>query len=141
MALAEYTPERVEIKQGDRVICSVRGLGTDDVSVLVRAHLDALNELFALSQRVDNQFGSTAFFMQVVTAAPQIAMDVIALAADEPGYPADARKLPMGLQIKILQEVVRLTFEDIGGPKAVVGLVLSMVQQNQKSMAGTPTIQ
>jgi hypothetical protein len=138
MALADFTPERVEIKHNGSVVCSVRGLGTDDISVLVRAHLDTMNKLFEIARSADD-FGSVNFFAQMVTSAPQIAMDVIALAADEPNYPPEVRQLPMGLQIKILQEVTRMTFEDIGGPKAVVGLVQSMLRQRVPAL--TPTIQ
>jgi hypothetical protein len=86
MALADFTPERVEIKHNGSVVCSVRGLGTDDISVLVRAHLDTMNKLFEIARSADD-FGSVNFFAQMVTSAPQIAMDVIALAADEPNYP------------------------------------------------------
>lgn len=140
MALADFTPERAEIKHNGSTVCSVRGLGTDDISVLVRAHLDTLNKLFEIAKTTDNDFGNTAFFMQMVTVAPQIAIDIIALAADEPNYPPEVRQLPMGLQIKILQEVGRMTFEDIGGPKAIVGLVQTMLQ-SQRVLAATPTIQ
>jgi hypothetical protein len=49
MALADFTPERVEIKHNGSVVCSVRGLGTDDISVLVRAHLDTMNKLFEIA--------------------------------------------------------------------------------------------
>src|SRR4051812_7512029 len=101
MTLANFTPERVEIKHNGSVVCSVRGLGTDDISVLVRAHLDTLNKLFEIAKQANNDFGNANFFIQMVTAAPQISIDIIALAADEPHYPPEVRQLPMGLQIKI----------------------------------------
>jgi hypothetical protein len=139
MALADFTPERVDIKHNGSVVCSIRGLGTDDVSTLVRAHLDVLNKLFEIVRGSDADFGTANFYAQMITSAPQIAIDIIALAADEPNYPPEMRQMPMGLQIKILQEVTRMTFEDIGGPKAIVGLVQSMLRQQVPAL--TPTIQ
>lgn len=142
MATVEYTPIRVPIKQGERTVCEVRGLGTDDVSVLIRAHFELLNTLFGLAQNSERQFGSTAFFMQMITEAPNIAFDIIALATDEPNYASSARQMPVGLQIKILQEITRLTFEDIGGPKVAVAMIRNALSdQLQKPVQATPTIQ
>lgn len=141
MALADYTPQRTAIMQGDKPLFMVRGLSLDDVSVLVRSHLDALNLLATMAEETNTHFGSVAFFTQAVTTAPNVVFDAIALAADEPSYASDARKLPVGLQIKALQEISRLTLEDIGGPKALVALVRSLLNQKSLPLAGNATIQ
>lgn len=142
MALADFIPERTTIMRGETPLFDVRGLSLDDVSVLVRAHSDSLNLLVTMAGETDSAFGSAAFFMQAVTTAPNVAFAVIALAADEPQYSADARKLPAGVQIKALQEITRLTLEDIGGPKALVALVRNLLNQKKSlPQAGTATIQ
>lgn len=122
--LADFTPERVTIEHKGAALVTVRGLSFDDVSILVRAHLHVLNKLHALTQSGDiAMFGGDKFIMDVVALAPDVAFDVIALAADEPEYAQQARMLPLGAQIKILQEVMRLTLEDIGGPLALIAMV------------------
>lgn len=141
MALANFVLQRVEVKHGDTVVCAVRGLALDDISLLVRSHLDALNTLFDLAVNSTNEFGTSAFFMQMATSAPNVAFDAIALAADEPDYTLEARKMPLGLQIRLLQEIARLTFEDVGGPLALVNLVKQMLGDQQKLIRSPATIQ
>lgn len=124
MSLADFTPERVTIEHKGKALVQVRGLCLDDVSILVRAHLPILNKLYAMSQMGDMAaFGGDKFVLDFLTLAPDVAFDVIALAADEPEYGSQARKLPAGLQLKILQEVMHLTLEDVGGPLALVAMI------------------
>ena len=134
MALADFEPTKVVIEHNGKPLVSVRGLCLDDISILVRAHLIVLNKLVeqAKSNVQGGVFGVNDLFMlELMGKAPDVAWDIIALAADEPEYGDTARKMPASLQIKILSEVMRLTMEDIGGPKALVALVAGMVNQNQ----------
>lgn len=125
MGLADFEPFRQIVKYRGNVVLSVRGLSLDDVGVLVRAHMDDINRLVDLA-RVKGDFGTVSFLTDALTTAPNVLFDVIAMAADESAYSEDSRKLPVGLQIKILQDVLELTLEDIGGPKALVALVQKM---------------
>lgn len=142
MSLADYTPERVTIEHKGQALVSVRGLCLDDVGILVRAHLHVLNSLADLSKRGDiAMFGGDKFILDVVTLAPNVAFDIIALAADEPEYTAQARKLPVGLQVKILQEVLRLTLEDVGGPLALMTLLQGLAREQKLLPENRATIQ
>lgn len=138
MGLSDYTPHRVTIEHRGAPLLAVRGLGFDDVSVLFRAHLDSIQVMVSGFKNA-NGLGTDLFFMELITTAPDVAFDVIALAADEPDYAAQARKLPVGLQIKILQEILTLTLEDIGGPKAFVALVSSVGQKLLPAVSPTPS--
>lgn len=124
MALADYTPARVKIEQGGKPLVTVRGLSLDDLSILVRAHKPTLDRLYgAAEQGRMSAFGGEAFFLELIQAAPDVAYEVIALAADEPEYLVHGRKLPLGFQIKALQTIVQLTLEDVGGPLGLAALM------------------
>jgi hypothetical protein len=137
MALSDFTPHRVTIEHRGQPLLQVRGLGFDDISVLFRAHLNSIQVMFSSFQD-RNGLGSDLFFMELITEAPSLAFDVIAMAADEPDYSAAARKLPAGLQIQILQTITQLTLEDIGGPKGLVALVKSVSQRLLPNVSLTP---
>lgn len=134
MALADFVPTKVEIEHNGKPLVSVRGLCLDDISILVRAHLITLNKIVEQAKEgaQGGVFGINDLFMlEMMSKAPDVVWDIIALAADEPEYGDNARKMPASLQVKILTEVMRLTMEDIGGPKALVALIARMVGQAQ----------
>ena len=120
MGLADYTPARetVEFKGGSMTI---RGVALDDVALLMRGHLpdiDALVEIFA--KQVPSEIETVAFAqhaMALVREAPGLVANLIALAADEPDCVAQARSLPLPVQITLVEKIGRLTFEESGGPK------------------------
>lgn len=135
MALADFTPERVQVNYKGKALVSVRGLSLEDISILVRAHLDDLQRLFKLASEAGDDLFSRlnqdGFLVRLVTQAPLLASTTLALAADEPGGAEAAARLPMPLQVKTLGEIMRLTFEDVGGPKAFVALIAKMIGQPQ----------
>jgi hypothetical protein len=129
MSLADYTPERVTISLRNKPLMEVRGLSLEDVSVLIRQHLPDLEKLYDLAQAggqvapVLRRFSEDGFLLKTVTEVPNLAARVISLAADEPGSDHLAKLLPIATQIMALQAIVRLTFEDIGGPKGFLVLL------------------
>lgn len=134
MALADFTPERAKIVYRGKVLAEVRGLCLEDVSVLIRSHLDDIQRLYALVQDGGNadvlsRMATDGFLLKLVTDAPTLAGTILALASDEPGSEDAARRLPLPVQLRVLGEVMRLTFEDVGGPKAFVALVMQMVRK------------
>ena len=133
MLLADYTPERVAIKDYKGVPrMEVRGLSLDDVSLLIRSHLADLQRLYDMLNGGDvadafKLLITDGFILKLLTDFPELAARMIAVAADEPGATANARRLPLPLQIMAIQAIMRLTFEDVGGPKAFVALIGSMI--------------
>lgn len=123
MSLADYQPSRatVEFRGGS---LNVRGLSLDDVTHLIRHHLDDLDQIIAMyGDGVDTQMASVAtaqYALKLVREAPGLVANVIALASDEPDHAEKARMLPLPVQVDVLKEVGRLTFEEAGGLKKFV---------------------
>lgn len=120
MALADYQPERsvVEFKGGS---VAVRGLSLDDVSLLIKNHLDDLDQILAMYKSnvtPDIQAAVMAeYAVTLVREAPGMVAHIISLAADEPDAVENARRLPMPTQIELLKAIGHLTFEEVGGIK------------------------
>lgn len=140
MALGDYTPERSEIRHRETVLATVRGLNLDDLSLLVRAHAEDMQALLAMARKesggVLSNLEIDGFLFKLIGELPVFAATVVAIAADEPEGGEAARRLPLPIQVKALLEIVRLTFEDTGGPKAFVALISDMVRKELP--AGVP---
>ena len=138
MPLAGYQPARREISFGAESF-HVKGLALTEISVLVREHfpdLDAVFDLFQSGlQGMDaQQFQSMA--LMVVSQAPGLAANIIALAAGE-GTAEDAAQLPAPVQIKALVEIGDLTFKDVGGPKKAMELITALLRKTEVTKAIT----
>jgi hypothetical protein len=127
MALADYQPEREQIFHKQSLLVSVRGLCLEDLSVLVRGNLAELQQLYAAIKQPDQYQIDDLLIMKLINQAPLMAAKIIALAADEPAGEEAASRLTVPLQVNILSAIARLTFEDIGGPKAFVAMVGQLV--------------
>lgn len=144
MALADYAPERVDITYRGKALASVRGLNLEDVTVLMRQHLDELRQVYSLVGANSGKLlpGDTeATILKLISDTPALAAKIIAIASDEPDQIEAARRLSMPLQMKILLEVARLTFEDIGGPLVFAGMMNTMVANLPALPSAAPTIQ
>lgn len=124
MALADFTPETVEIEHNGKPLMTVRGLSLDDVSILIRSHLHTLNRLQAAASTGSlSDIGADTFVVEVLQNAPDVAYDALALAGDVTEEVNRLRKLPVGTVVKALQIVLKLTLEDIGGPLVLLSLI------------------
>lgn len=128
MSLSDYVQARSAIEYKGKTLVEVRGLGTEDVMILIAGHLGELQGLYAMLEPGTRKLLPKAedierIIFDVITNAPGTAAKMIALASDEPNNDEAAKRLPMPLQMKILIEVVRLTFEDVGGPLAFAGML------------------
>jgi hypothetical protein len=132
MPLAGYQPARREIKVGAESF-HVRGLGLTDISVLVREHFPDLDAVFDLFQSGFDGMDAEQIqnlAMVVVSQAPGLAANIIATAAGE-GDASDAEQLPAPVQIKALVDIGDLTFQDVGGPKKGLELVMALLQKTE----------
>lgn len=121
MALADYTPVRapVEFKGGS---FDVRGLSLEDVSVLMRSHLPDVEAIIDLMAKgnAGGEFDVTSVMEHAITIvkeAPGLAANLIALAADDPDNVDKARSMPLPLQVRAIEKICEVTFEEAGGPK------------------------
>lgn len=115
---------------------TVRALDLDDVTILVTDHLGAIAETVELWQEIRPKLMQEGnldkFLITVMRGSPELVAQLIAVSCDQPALVDVARKLSFGVQIRALNEVIRLTLEDAGGIKnlfaalrlALPGLVL-----------------
>lgn len=138
MPLAGYQPARRAIEIGTDSF-HVKGLGLSDISILVREHfpdLDAVFDLFQAGSADLNIEQMQKLAMVVVSQAPGLAANIIALAAGE-GDASDAEKLPAPVQVKALIEIGDLTFQDVGGPKKGLELIVALLNKTEIQKAIT----
>lgn len=117
MSWTDYKPPVAEIPLGNGKTGEVRGLNADDLAILITNHLDPISKALALyaAQKRDNFSTANlhAFVIQTASEFPSLISEVISLAADEPAV--RNVKLALGVQIAALNEIVRLTLEEMGG--------------------------
>ncbi len=118
MALADLLPQPETVQIGKGTV-EVRALTLIDISTLLRIHSADLEEaaaLFSELQSAPTERGAVHMILEIVTKAPGLAANIIAIAAGEDDAADLVERLPMTAQVEILQVVARLTFDDYGGP-------------------------
>lgn len=120
MSLSDFRPERrlIKFKTGS---FEVKGLGLDDLSVLIHDHLVDLDKLMGVYSDND-EVGSAAlvsFAISLTREAPALVALVIALGAGDRSLVDRARDLPLAIQIGAIRAIGELTFEELGGVKKV----------------------
>lgn len=141
MALRQYTPERREVKAKGQVLGEVRGLALEDVAVLVREHLpdlDALVELFNNPDAMDSMSVEDwkKLALPIITQAPGLAANVIALAADAPDGGPTVQTWPVGAQLEALVSIFEMTISEVGEIKKAWGIVAALLAQKKTRTTG-----
>lgn len=152
MALSDYKIPRTEVPLDAANTVSVRGLNLEDVAFLVQVHkndIDAVIE--AIKGNIEKgstpedvaaavESKGTDVLTSVIQQSPLLVANIISTASDEPDAWETAVKLPVPVQIEILLNVAKLTFNDIDGFKKFVGNVSAVMQSvaKQKPQIGKP---
>jgi hypothetical protein len=127
VALADLKLPEHEIKTTGGSF-TVRGLTLPDVAELFRVHATKMEMLFrqyaGSEDKSDDVVNASVDLLQ---AAPELACEVIALAAGEPNMVAKVVKLPFTVQIEALEAIGRMTFDAEGGPKKVIETVINVM--------------
>lgn len=118
MSLRDYViGTRTVTLQGDHKL-SVRALGFDDIQhLLVNKHglIDTALRLFSESglnpDSADPQ-QVREFTASLLAALPDLAAELIAMAADEPDLGSKAKRLPAPAQLEALMAIYELTFTE-----------------------------
>lgn len=117
MALRDHVTPRHNIPLVDGNSVDVRGLNLDDFSALLGNHLEAASkiaDLYAKHQKsIFSKKPFQEFILSVAKDFPGFVSEVISAAADEPD--AKSVKLSIGLQLAVLNSVIKLTMEEAGG--------------------------
>jgi len=120
MPLSDFVPDTKDVVYRGKTLVTVRGLHLGDVGVLMRRHIDDLRTLYRMfdpsGKLLPSEVDIDGLLFSLITYAPETAAKMIALASDEPENTEQAKRLPAPLQLQILIEIVKLTFEDTGGP-------------------------
>lgn len=114
---------------------SVRGLNLEDVSSIIKLHYDDAVYLFQIWKDAQSEIFSNLaqreFLLKLVSEAPITAANIIAHGADAVGQTDKIRVLPLAVQLEALNEIVRFTMEDAGGPKGFTALLMRMIENFQ----------
>jgi hypothetical protein len=136
MALSDYTVERREIKIKE---CSfhVKGLSLDDFAQLIRHNLSDLEVVFdhfenATKGKMDlSESDLEQLVVSLAEQVPGLAASLIAAASGETTEAAvnAARSMPAPVQMKVLLDVVELTFDEVGGIKKAFEFVAGLMKK------------
>lgn len=149
MALNRFYKKTVEVKDGDEVVGTVRGLSFNEIVQLIDMNRPIVEALFEKFNGVDpTAIAEDAILesgMDLIKETPVFAAQVIAAATDAyEGFeqtegevaPLDAvMAMPAGLQLAFLQEIGPLTFNAGGGAKKMLALAMKTVQGGSQSAA------
>lgn len=133
---------------------TVRGVSTQDIMKLMRVHgaslLTILNTTLAEraaegGEGVSEDLASK-FIFGLVEQLPDAIADLIVIVTDTPPEEvakafAVATRLPLPAQLKLLQEIVRVTLEDFGGLGEFMETVISLAGSMNGLMASIRMLQ
>lgn len=125
MGVMDYQPpsEEVQFKGGS---FTLKGLSTQDFSLLLQRHSVDLEKIFDLYEKGENGgdfsgAGLAQFVMSLINDAPGLVANTIALSCGEPKA-ADhiTRTFGIALQLKCMKTIGQLTFQEAGGVKKFI---------------------
>lgn len=127
MSLRDLVDRKVEIECPGDINFQVRGLSLEDVVLLLENHADALKAIFGAPEGAD--------FEMLLKEFPAFVAAAIAYAADEHELEEKVRKLPIGVQLRAIQEVWDLSSLDVETLGKLAGsLVKSIAKLNSTDM-------
>ncbi|QJI52241.1 pre-tape measure frameshift protein [Cronobacter phage JC01] len=142
MSLADFQPETRTVKVKN-VTFEVRGLSFADISSLIRTHMDDLEAVFTMYEREAQglNFGNLAMARlatALISDAPGLVAHIIALAADSPEFVDKAARLPAFTQLDALKKIGAMTFEEVGGVKKLLEMIVELVENLQPEKSEQP---
>lgn len=131
MPLATYVAPREKVALGKNDHFTVRGLSTADVSKLLQEHrqdLEALFTVFETSKELSTQ-SIEAVTMYLLQDMPSLTAELIVIASDEPDATVEqVVLLPLPSQLDALGKIMKLTFEEAGGLKNFVAMLMTLLR-------------
>jgi len=140
MKLADFEIQRAKVRlpgKGKDNFLEVRGLSLDDLTLLISLHHEPITKALKLWQESRTDIMTTrnlsSFILAVAKDFPDLVAEVISAAADELDDEArrKAKLLPVTVQIVALNEILKLTMEEVDGLKNL----LAEMQDRVKSLA------
>lgn len=131
MPLATYVAPREKVKLGKDNDFTVRGLSTADVSKLLQNHRQDLEVLFSVFEKSKElsteSIESVALYL--MQDMPTLTAELIVIASDEPEAGIEqVMMLPLPSQLDALGKIMKLTFEEAGGLKNFVAMLMTLLR-------------
>lgn len=146
MALKDYQAPQKRVIKFPKGEFAVRGLNFSDISRLMASRKDELI-LATIEFRAFTEDGTDlevdAVLKHLMAVAPDLLLDAIAYAADEPEATHIARALPPDVQINALLAIGELTFQDPGAvPDFLAGVttILKAMVKNFQTVTSNPSL-
>jgi hypothetical protein len=132
MPLADFQPakRKIAFPGGD---FDVRALSLMDISLLVEAHRQAVDQI-ALSIRVAREMSLSDedtlkdVVLECIRESPLLVSNIISLCSDEPDQQMTVMKLPATVQTEALLAIVEITFKDTAAIKKLAADVMKLIQ-------------
>ncbi len=120
--LQELVASTVKVEvQG--VMLNVRGLCLEEVIELTKDYFDELAKVFS----------GEMSFLDAIQAAPDLAAVIISLALDEPNETETAKKLPVGVQLVVLEKIWDLSIPDQAALGKLMDRIMPETQKSQEA--------
>lgn len=133
MAFSDYQPERRAVTVKGQELGQVQGLSLESLATLVQTHLPDMEAVVEIFDR--NNAGQLVTAQEwlklavpLISQAPGLAANIIAIAGDEPTAAPMIQKWPGSVQAAALFDIFELTFSEVGQVKKLVGLIATIKQ-------------
>jgi hypothetical protein len=114
---------------GEPLELVVSGLSFDEIVGLVSAYGDELQAVYQEASTGETDVADVAsLFWSMFNKAPEVVALIIALGINELDQVEKVGRLPLSVQLELLEAVGELTFISEGGPGKVLEIVTRMVQ-------------
>ena len=110
---------------------SVRGLSLDDLTYILQRHAVEVSQIVSTIEAKKGEIGNdllSEMAVGLIQSAPDVAAEVIAVAAGELDQVTKVRMLPFPVQLDAMEKIGNLTFEVYGGPKKVLEAVIRLAK-------------
>ena len=133
MSLRDLVDRKSEIEGPDGLSFQVRGLSLEDIVLLLENHKEALTHIFGSETGAD--------MTELIKSFPGFVAAAIAYAADEHELEETVRKLPVGIQLRAIQEVWELSSLDVASVgKLASGIINGLQKLNETDLQGTAAL-
>lgn len=138
----EAPTKQIPLPRGESM--TVRGLGFEDISLLIADHVEEITEIVELWQSSKTDIFSQAnlqtFVLTLVRHSPTLVAEVISRGADATDEIETVRKLPFAIQIAAMSEIGNMTMEDLGGLGNLAAVAATVVKGlTDKGESADPT--
>lgn len=119
-------------------VVEVRGLSFNDFTLLFTQFgptVDRVFEFFGQLQSENPEVDIKAFGVELLHSAPNVVASLIALAADMSDRVTQVARMPLPVQVRVLEAIYELTVTEAGGLQDFLQTVLRLAQ----SVRGTVT--